>query len=225
MLFKHTSSTAKSAKFFVATSEPVRSNDADQPLESVKRPSKEELEIARLNEELETLQRRLDDLTAKWDDELADAYGRARADAAEQHVRDDAKMSAAMIEGLAKARETFDASLCEHAGELGSQLASVALGRLVAESDVEREWLVRSIARRVADLRAGAIVAVHMAPKDLTEAVLTQVRAALPVGTEIVPDPEIEPGTARFALKLGTVTIDPRKGLRALLEAIDASQP
>lgn len=225
MLFKHTSPTAKSARFFAAEVEKPFEQVAEQTSDAPKLPSKQEREINRLNAEVEALQRQIDDLTAKWDEKLGEAYNRALAEAADRHVRDETKVSAAAVEALSKARCAFEADMCERAERFGPELAREALGRLVTVSEGESDWLTRAITRRVAELRAGSVVALHLAPQDLSEELQLQVRDALPAGTELIPDREIRPGTALIKLRLGAVVIDPRQGMQEIVEAIDVDRP
>ena len=87
----------------------------------------------------------------------------------------------------------------------GRQFAAIMLARLVKLRGPDGDWLARTIARRLGEVRAGAIVALHVSPHDLSDELIAMVRPALPGGTLIAADQALKSGTARLGLRLGQI--------------------
>lgn len=186
-------------------------------------PSREQLEIERLGREGAALRGELEKLRGDWDKALEEAEVRALDVAARQHVTDDAKRMAELRETLDKARTTFDAALGQQAMPLARALAQEALARLVETQDDETEWLVRTIERRLGELRGEAVVELRLA-EDIKPDLAARLREQLPPGAAIVNDSALRAGTARIGLRLGRVEVDPAAGLRELLGALEQGQ-
>lgn len=225
MLYKRTTSTARTAQF-AAGSKPdaeqaenaTLSQTAGDPL-----PGREQLEIERLNHENSDLREELGQLRANWDKALAAAEARALESASRQHVADDGARLAALQGALDNARNAFDAAFGQQLMTTAAALAQAALARLVEQRDSETEWLVRTIERRLGDLRGDAVVELRLAP-GIAPDLLARLRDQLPPGVVITNDPAIPEGTARIGLRLGRIEIDPAAGLGALLGAFEADQ-
>ena len=222
MLIKHSSPIAHSARFSSpeyggTTGSEVKSAEPGAPV----KPSAEQIEILELRQKRDDLSGELSALRADWDTALAGAEARAKDAAAGEHVKDDQARLTAISQSLDKARDEFDGNLRDGLGGMATNLAGEALARLVKLRGPDGDWLARTIARRLGEVRAGAIVALHVSPHDLSDELIAMVRPALPGGTLIAADQALKSGTARLGLRLGQIEIDPALGLAQVLALLD----
>lgn len=213
MLFKRGSSMAEEAVFPAPEPAPVKEREPVQP-------SEQDLAVARLSLDNETLRGDIADLRARWAEELAAVERRAQEAAAREHVRDDAKRLEALVGALSAARTQFEAKLIAAAERAANDLAVLAMGKLFALRIEDSELLARVIAQRLADLDEYAVVELQLAPADLDGEVGAAVAAMLPEGTRVASETGLRAGTARIGLRLGAAVIDPAAGfdrLRAIL--------
>lgn len=227
MLFKRDTATARDAR--LAAAEIVQPNDpasgqapagAREEPQAPAQPSLEQQEIARLSDENETLRRDLAALRQDWDEALSAAEMRAREVAARAHVADDGAQLRALSGALDAAAATFETALNGGIAQGARMLASDALARLVKPVASDSEWLARAIERRLGELRSQTVVAVHV-PISLDEALLARVAASHLGGVTIIPDPGLQAGTARIALRLGQIELDLRRGIGEILQHIE----
>ncbi|ARR56349.1 hypothetical protein HY78_24265 [Rhizorhabdus wittichii DC-6] len=209
MLIKRGSPIAREAVFPAPEPAPVK-----QP-EPV-RPSENDLAVARLTRENETLRAEIADLRARWADELAAAERRAREAAARDHVRDDAQRLDVLVGALTAARQQFEAKLVSAVERSATDLAVLAMGKLFEVRANDAELLARVVTRRLGDLDEKTVVELQLAPADADGAVGEEITAMLPTGTRVVSDPTLRPGTARLQLRLGSAVIDPAAGFERL---------
>lgn len=228
VLYKRTTATAQAAQF---SASPLAAAPAAEPAGSARSvangmsalPSREEIEIERLRKDNGALREELGQLRADWDKELEEAETRALGAAARQYVADDAARLSELRDALDKTRAAFDAALAQQAMPLAGALAQDALARLVETQGDEAEWLVRTIERRLGELRSEAVVELRLAA-GIEPGLLAGLREQLPPGAAIVSDPALRAGTARIGLRLGRVEVDPAAGLRELLSALEQGQ-
>lgn len=223
MLFKKDSATALSAQFPEAPrSTAMDSTPASTPLarEAPEAPSQERLEIERLQLEARALREELQLQRSTLQETLERGCEEARALAARQHIADDQARLNAHRDALASALDAFKAALLDDVRPMAKMLAGQALSRLVTPQLEDFDWLARSIERRLDGLRAGAVINLAVAP-GLEDAQLHKLRELLPSGASVVIDQTLKPGTAKFTLQLGEVTIDPASGLAFILTALE----
>jgi hypothetical protein len=224
MLFKRDTNTAREARLgpeAVGQGAALVQAERDAPL-SPAPPSREQLEIRRLSDESSALRQELALLHKDWDSALAEAETRARETAALQHMANDSATLAALREGMAAARKTFDDALQAGLESTAHGLAVEALARLVIPVANEDAWLTRSIQRRLGELRRQAVVSLRV-PDGLDPALIAGLRAELPAEATIETDPALKSGTARIVLRLGRIEIDPSRGLQEALALIAES--
>ncbi len=226
MLFNRRTQTARDANFVTETKSlaTVESQVDETAVASSVRPTPEQLQIAGLKGELESLHEELKELRETWDEALTEAEVRARARAAAEHVAEEQAILEQIRAALAEARDAFDAGLAAEADQLAQALAGQALARLVEPMLGESEWLARSITRRVGELRAGAMVGLRLAPGAISDTELAGLQELLPPGTAVSTDRDLPPGSASISLLLGEVPITPGKGLAAVLDMLDGDR-
>lgn len=224
MLFKRDTNTAREARLGPEAAErgaalPQTQQDTGQ---APAPPSREQLEIRRLKDESSALRQELALLRKDWDSAVGEAEGRAREAAALQHMANDSATLAALREGMAAARKTFDDALQAGLESTAHGLAVEVLARLVIPQTDEDAWLTRSIKRRLGELRTQAVVSLRV-PGGLDPALIAGLRAELPAGATIEIDPALKPVTARIVLRLGRIEINPSRGLQEALALIAES--
>jgi hypothetical protein len=223
MLFKRQTTVARSALFAAeelagALPDPIAeaSRDNSAPVE----PTEQQLEIARLQAEMEGIQRELDSLRSKFETAVGEAEQRALRLAAEQHIADDVTRTEELKESLAAARSNFEAVLCSAIMPTAAAIAAEMLERLVKPLVSEHDWLKRSITRRLEDLRANAVVKLAVPPGCLEGGQSAEFAATLPGGTLLEVDSALSANTARIVLQLGQIDVDPALGLTKALSCI-----
>lgn len=215
MLIKHSTHRARNAMFPSAA--PVGQEPPGPP-----EPSRQDLEIAGLRRENDALRGEIATLRAAWQDELSRAEARARDEAGQSHVRDDALQRTMLGEALQGARLHFENELLPLVGQWATEIAMLALEKLVSLRQGDDDWLARVVARRLAALDADAVIALHLSPSDRDGEDNAALPAGLPPGTRIETDPTLRPGMARLQLRLGTIDIDPAAGFVRLRDMLDA---
>lgn len=220
-LFKRSSEAARLATLRVAFSE----HEALEVTTSVERPapSAEEQEIANLRRENEVLRDRLGKLEAGWTSSLDAARRDAFEDAARQHIRDDTKADGMIARSLTEARELFERVLAEACEPLAASFAAGAMRRLFELRRDDEEWLGLAVARRLRSMASEAVVAIHVAPSQLTEALSNAVQSRSSAPIELKPDPAVTPGAARITLRLGEIEVSPEQGVKHLVEVLEGA--
>ncbi len=213
VLYKRSSGTAREASLGLAR--PARP-------EPVAEPDERDLEIASLTAECADLRRQLQAVEGRWESELEAARTEARQAAAREFRQDDARRVEALTAALTAAVASLEMGLTTAARDLAPRLAHNALARLVQVREVERDWLLRVIERRLDRLDAQAVVGLHLSAGEVSEDALRQLRERFPAKVEIACDPALRPGTARIGLRLGAVAVDPAAGAAHLLAILDA---
>jgi hypothetical protein len=170
--------------------------------------------------EIVALRARLHDLEREWPAEIARVRDAAKREAAAAHVRQDGERLAALSAALTGAQATFAGALRREGEGFAARLAGAALRQLVEARAEDDAWLLRVIDRRLADIEAGGVVALALPEscRDLAE------ELAIPVGTALVFDPALAPGSARIELAMGGIPIRIENGLARLLAALDPVQ-
>lgn len=226
VLFKRQSLVARSAQFggegqLAADAE----FEAEPPSEAnvEHQPTEQDLEIARLKAEAAALQRDLDGLRSDLEASVREAEQRAFTLAMEQHVANEAAQIEACKAALSAARSAFDNALSSAILPAATSIAGEMLNRLVKPLLGESEWLDRSIAGRLEDLRANAIVKVTVPPSFWEGKPSAELNALMPAGTTIETDADLATSTARIVLRLGQIDIDPGSGLAMVLGSIGAA--
>lgn len=204
-LFKHTTDDARRASFALPPPPQAAVPKAPSPLESA---------LAEARAQVRGLQADLAAMEEGRQAEVAEAREAGRRQALDEFRAADQDRTAVLERALLLAREDFQRGLEEACGPLAARLAIHALERLVRVEDEEGRWLARSIARRLDDLSAETLVALHVAPGDGPD---VSPDVSLPAGAALVPDATQRPGTARLALRLGEISIDPAEGLARIL--------
>ena len=170
-----------------------------------------------LQAENENLRARLHLLEGELPAELAQARAQGRNEAKAEHVRNDEAQLAALSAALIAARDSFVAQLGSSSQTLAARLAGAALQQLVAMRRDEEDWLLRIVARRLADLDAASVVALVL-PETLRE-VAEQLQ--LQPGTAVVFDPSLSASSARITLTMGGIPIRVEEGLARLSAVLD----
>lgn len=224
MLFKHDSVVARNA----ALADSGGSANAAQQFSSGhsatedRKPDPRDVRIAQLDAENDRLREELQQLRETWEAELAKAAQKARAEAAQVHVRQDEALARQLEKSCAQARQAFDTMLDRAlAGNVGA-LAAEALERLVVPNETELAWLGRSVLRRLERARAEAVVAIEVNPTLFDKEQWSTFANALPPGTAVKPNAAVAAGAARIVLKLGAIIIEPAQGRERLLAALRA---
>jgi flagellar biosynthesis/type III secretory pathway protein FliH len=206
-LFKHSSATARQAALQLGETGQARGEKA--PPAAPPQPDERELEIRRLESEIAGLKDRLGALQREWDGRLAAARASAKDEAARAHVRDEARQIEALEHSLGEAREQFGRMLAAEVEPLAAALAARAVAQLVELMQDESDWLCRVIARRLANVAAGSVIAIHVAPAGPGEEIARLFDGTIPHDAEVRYDASLEPGTAKVVLKLGEIEIQP----------------
>jgi flagellar biosynthesis/type III secretory pathway protein FliH len=222
-LFKSTSDAARSASLRLSV---VHEEAAPQVgIEEPAVPSAQEIEIARLENENGELKRQLKSMQAAHVTDLEKARRKAFEEAAGQHVRDDARAFDAIDRALSVANRQFESFLSGSSGPAATKLAATAVARLVELRREDEDWLARVTLQRMSSIAANARMVIHVAP-DVGAIMEESLAANGRSDVEVKIDKSIAPGTARIALRLGEIDIDPSQGaaaIIALLEGVERS--
>jgi len=173
--------------------------------------------LAGAQAENEELRARLHQFEVTLRDQLAQAREAGRRQAAEEHVRNDDAQLAELSAALSRARESFVDELRDGVQAFAVQLACAALQRLVDVQSDDSAWLMRIVARRLAEIDSESVVAVVLPEK--CRAIALQLEA--PAGASVVFDPGMSGGHARINLRVGGIPIRIEDGLTRLLTALN----
>ena len=194
-------------------------------------PSPQDLEIAALGRELESLRKNLAEREAEivrlaeareraFDEGQSKGHEAGLAERDERRAQSLARLEQGIIQALA--RFTHDLTSLER---LAAVLARESLARILDDHDRHAELLGQIIGRQAAALDAQAIVRVEVAREDFADpdALSTLAEATGRPGLDIQARDGLPPGGCRIKLRLGTVEIgiDQQWGqLKALLDAM-----
>lgn len=153
--------------------------------------------------------------------EVSKAREQARREAAAEFAANDLDRSQMLAEALHGARDDFREAIAAGAEEIAIELARTCIEKFVALSGDEPHWLTRVVAAQLSKLEEQTVTALHVPPGTVGEDAETVLRSQLPPGATLVPDPRLKPGTARIALKVGEIFVDPRAGAAQLLNLLD----
>lgn len=145
---------------------------------------------------------------------VAAAYARGRADGSKETLAGGARLLQAAAERVDAARERAERALPREVIELSVELTDQLLRLRLADGAYDVERIVRS-ALAGGGLERGRCV-VHLHPTDLAR--LEDVRFR--EDTELVPDPDLAPGTVHVETKRGLLVRDPHEALEHIREAL-----
>lgn len=215
ILFKYASSTALQAALRLTA--PASNGGEQAPAQ----PDARDAENLALREEIERLGGQLQALRGEWHEKLAAAKASAKLEAAREHIRDDARHIEALESVLRAASEQFADALSDQVTPLATALAVRAVDRLVALSADEAEWLGRVVARRLEDIAAESVIAIHLASQSHGDAIERLLASHIARGIPIKHDPALPTGTAKIVLALGEIEVAPAEGAAALIGLLE----
>lgn len=218
-LFKQSSDVARRATLRLVTVE----NDLP-PEASTEAPSPEQAEVARLQTENAALEVRLQDMERDWDRALEAAQSRAREEAADRHVRDEANLHEIVQRAVSDAGQRFDELLSTACGPFAAKLAALALAKLFELRRQDEDWLGAVIARRLKAVAGQSRISVALAPGEPSQAVESALLACGRGDVTLETDSSLPPGTARLLLKLGQIDIDPARGAAAMVALLEGEE-
>lgn len=218
MLYKKSSDVARLATLRLAAT--IEEAPPAEVIVEPTPPSRQELELAKLKAENAELQRHIEVMQAQHADEIETAYHKALEEAASRHVRDDARLLDALDRAFSAAARQFDSFLSGSCGPAAAKLAAAGFGKLVALRQQDEDWLAQIVMRRLNAIAADAAITLHVAP-DIGEAVEKALAAAGRTDVALKLDKSVSPGTARIALKLGEIVIDPSQGAAAIMAVLE----
>ncbi|MDR3438089.1 hypothetical protein [Telmatospirillum sp.] len=213
MLFKGGTDTAAVVRPFAA--DPSGLGREDTALVQPPETSAALEALAAARAENEGLRARLQQIESEARAEVARAREAGRREAAAEHVRNDDAQLAELSAALVIARESFVAELQDSVQPLAAQLAGAALQRLVDMRRDDEDWLLRVVARRLADIDPASVIAVVLPESYRVMADQLEV----PTGTTVVFEPSLPAGSARIDLRMGGVPIRIEEGLARVLAA------
>jgi flagellar biosynthesis/type III secretory pathway protein FliH len=213
-LVKHDSPIAREARLRLITKSRPR------PASSPEGPSEEQIEIAALKAELAHLIAERKATSDKWDAELSAAHTMAKEEAAREHVTNDRRRANALDAALANAQQKFEGAIAGQIAPLAAQVAAHAFAKLVMLRQGDEDWLARVVDRRLKDIRAASVFALHLAPEDAGSALTAALRESGRQSVPVNPDSTLKPGTAKIVLKLGEIDICPADGAGEVFQCL-----
>lgn len=183
-------------------------------------------EIASLQREIETLERKLADTEPRQREAVEAARAQGFREGGLAHVRDDTKALELLADGIRKAIAQIDAQLDSTQG-LVAILCETALETVFSDTQADCERTTRAIHRQVSGLRSETVLSIRVSDQDFVdEAALRNLAKA--IGRErdlVVHDGELSRGECRIDLRLGHIELSlPRHWaeLQALLRRLSS---